>query len=188
MSRTVEIRYRRLPGREQRFVQRVVDESAERVVTLLDAAELARPVRVHGEPVLEAGSPVVWFTYPGRWYDIGRFHLADGTFTGFYANILTPVRMDGDRWETTDLCLDVWIPGEAAAEPAPELLDEDELTEAERCGWVAPETARRARTEATALVERARAGTWPPAVAREWTLARARDALRRGGTPGRPPV
>lgn len=173
MSRTVEIRYRRLPGREQRFVQRVVDESAERVVTLLDAAELAGPVRVHAEPVLEAGSPVVWFTYPGRWYDIGRFHLADGTFTGFYANILTPVRMDGDRWETTDLCLDVWV----GADGGIEILDEAEFAGAVEEGWVDTATATVARETAETLENAARQGVWPPDDVHRWDLERARRAL-----------
>lgn len=173
MSRTVEIRYRRLPDREQRFVQRVVDESPERVVTLLDAAELSRPVRVHGEPVLEAGSPVVWFTYPGRWYDIGRFHLADGTFTGFYANVLTPVRMEGDRWETTDLCLDVWV----GADGRIEILDEPEFAAAVEEGWVDTATATIARETAETLENAARQGVWPPDDVYRWDLERARGAL-----------
>jgi predicted RNA-binding protein associated with RNAse of E/G family len=165
----VEIHYRRLPDRLSIFRQRVVHRDAEVVVTLLEAAQLAKPVRVDGVTVLEAGAPVVWFTYPGRWHDIGRFHTADGRFTGIYANVLTPVRMRGDVWSTTDLCLDVWL-GE---DGVPRLLDEDELREAERRGWTDMATAARARSEAAALMESARAGAWPPAHVHEWTLARA---------------
>jgi predicted RNA-binding protein associated with RNAse of E/G family len=45
-------------------------------------------------------------------------------FTGYYANILTPVRFHSPLdWETTDLFLDVWLDADGSAT----LLDEDEL-------------------------------------------------------------
>jgi len=173
-ERWVEIEYLRLSGREQRFRQRVLEDDGECVVTLLEAAELPKPVRAGAQVILEPGAPVVWFTFRGLWHDVGRFHLRDGTFTGFYANVLTPVEMEGDRWRTTDLCLDVWMDAEGGVE----LLDEDELAEAERHGWATAETAARARGEAAALVERARDGRWPPARLHEWTLERARASIQ----------
>jgi predicted RNA-binding protein associated with RNAse of E/G family len=131
-------------------------------------------VVVAGRTVLEADSPVVWLTFPGAWHDIGRFHTPDGRFTGFYANILTPVRIEteatGDEWETTDLFLDVFVTPDGAAH----LLDRDELDEARREGWIDAPLAARAEAEAERLVARARAGSWPPPVARAWTLERAR--------------
>jgi predicted RNA-binding protein associated with RNAse of E/G family len=167
----------------QVFTQAVVERTPRRVVTFLEAAELPRPVRVAGEVVLEAGSPVVWFTYPGRWHDIGRFHRADGTFTGTYANVLTPVRMDGARWETTDLCLDVWL----GADGRVEVLDEDELDEALARGWTDAVTAARARGEARALADAARAGLWPPAHVAAWPLHRARQAAAAARPTRNPP-
>jgi hypothetical protein len=140
----------------------------------LESAELPKPVRAGTRVILEPGAPVVWFTFRGLWHDVGRFHLRDGTFTGFYANVLTPVEMEGDRWRTTDLCLDVWL----GADGEVQVLDEDELADAERRGWASAETAARARAEAAGLVERAREGRWPPALLREWTLERARAAIQ----------
>jgi predicted RNA-binding protein associated with RNAse of E/G family len=172
----IEIHYRRPPDREQVFRQIVVAETDAYVVTLLESAELARPVTAGGRTVLEPGAPVVWITYRGQWHDVGRFHLADGTFTGVYANVLTPVEMDGERWETTDLFLDLW----SGADGTLVVLDEDELREAEREGWVGPETASRAREEAAALLEAARRGGWPGPEVHAWTLERAREAVSRG--------
>jgi predicted RNA-binding protein associated with RNAse of E/G family len=141
-----------------------------------------RPVVVDGATVLEAASPVVWFTFPGTWHDIGRFHLPDGTFTGYYANILTPVEMESDVWRTTDLFLDVFLTPPGGVH----VMDEDELSAAERRGWVTRDLARQARTEAHRLVRSARAGTWPPPVVAAWTLARAETAA--AGTPPPRPV
>jgi predicted RNA-binding protein associated with RNAse of E/G family len=173
---TVEIVYRRLPDREQRFRQAVLESSAGRVVTFLASAELSKPVVVAGRVVLEPGSPVVWTTYPGEWHDVGRFHLADGTFTGTYANVLTPVEMDGGTWRTTDLCLDVWLGGDGRVE----VLDRDELDAARAAGWVDDATAERAVAEAERLADEARRGEWPAAHVREWTLERARKHLGTG--------
>jgi predicted RNA-binding protein associated with RNAse of E/G family len=170
-AESVRIHYRRLPDRVQIFEQEVVARlEGGCVVTLLRAAAIRAPVRVDGRTVLEEGSPVLWFTYPEAWHDVGRFHLRDGTFTGIYANILTPVSMDTREWETTDLFLDVWLgPGEA-----PRLLDADELERARREGWIEPSLAERARAEAARLMEEAASGAWPPVEVAEWTLARVR--------------
>ncbi|HEU0055466.1 MAG TPA: DUF402 domain-containing protein, partial [Longimicrobium sp.] len=138
---TVDIYYRRLPDRVQVFRQIVLEETDDYVVTFLPAAELERPVTVgDGAVILEPGSPVVWFTYPGRWHDVGRFHRADGTFTGIYANVLMPVAILPGQWETTDLCLDVWL----GADGRLEVLDQDEFAEARRRGWLSPAAGRRA--------------------------------------------
>jgi predicted RNA-binding protein associated with RNAse of E/G family len=169
---TVEIHYHRLPDRVDVFRQRVVERTAARVVTFLEEAPLKSDVRIDGRTVLEPGSPVVWHTYPDRWYDVGRFHLRNGTWTGFYANLLTPVRMKGSRWETTDLCLDVWL----GSDGTPRLLDEDELDRALREGWLDRKTARTVRREARRLLEAARDGQWPGTEVLEWDLGRARAA------------
>jgi predicted RNA-binding protein associated with RNAse of E/G family len=177
----IEIVYRRPPDRVQTFRQLLVDSGDAGVVTYLDAAEVPEPVRDDaGRVILEPGAPIVWLTFPGAWHDIGRFHLADGTFTGLYANVLTPVAMDGLRWETTDLFLDVWLAREA---PTPSILDRDELDQAEREGWLDTGTADRARQEAQRLLGLHADRAWPPPIAGDWTLARTRAALAGGAPP-----
>jgi predicted RNA-binding protein associated with RNAse of E/G family len=177
--RSVQIYYRRPPAREDLFVQTLVHHTPEVVVTFMERTPLKRPATAEGEVILEPGSPVVWFTFPGLWHDIGRFHLADGTFTGIYANILTPVHfLDPLSWETTDLFLDVWLDHAGRAM----LLDEDEFEEALARRWIDNETAEAARTEAARIMEAIRDGAWPPPVVEEWTLERVRERLERSGT------
>ena len=171
MSRrpTVTIHYDRPPGRVERFQQEVMLDRDDVVVTLARDMAFDPPMRIGDTVVLEEGSSVVWFTFPGAWHDIGRFHRADGTFTGFYANVLTPVEMEEGAWHTTDLFLDVWLPPDGP----PRILDEDELDEAVGREMVEREVAERAREEARRLREAAEQGRWPPDVVREWTLERA---------------
>ena len=167
----IHIHYLRPPDRERVHTQYLLSEEEGAKITYAHDLKLESTKRIAGAVVLETGSEVIWFTFPGAWHDIGLFHRADGSFTGIYANILTPcVFEEGGIWRTTDLFLDLWI------DPTGDLLvlDEDELEEAEVKGWVDPETAQRAREEVTGLSAQAAAGLWPPEVVGRWTLARAR--------------
>lgn len=168
-TKRARIHYRRLPDDEQLFDQLVVFEREDVIVTLTDPIERDAPMLVGGTPILERGSRVVWFTFPGHWHDVGRFHRADGTFTGYYANILTPPEIDGSVWHTTDLFLDVWLPADGGVV----LLDEDELGDALSRGHIDAELARRAEKEAEHVLGLVAAGSWPPPVVREWTLERS---------------
>ena len=171
----VRIHYRRPPAGLQVFEQHLVHDGDDVKVTLAEKLPYVPPIRIEGQVVLELGSDAVWFTFPGRWHDIGRFHRADGTFTGLYANILTPPVLRGNDWDTTDLFLDIWIPPAGGAT----LLDEDELDEAVGKEQIDDVTAARARAEARALLRAAAEGTWPPSAVHEWTLDRCRAVLGR---------
>jgi predicted RNA-binding protein associated with RNAse of E/G family len=171
----VRIQYRRPPNGLQIFEQHLVHDTDDVKVTLAENLPYVPPIRIEGQIVLELGSDAVWFTFPGLWHDIGRFHRADGTFTGIYANILTPPLLSGSDWDTTDLFLDVWMPPGGSAM----LLDEDELDEAVGREWVDAQTAARASDEARSLLRAAGEGVWPPPVVHEWTLERCRAVLGR---------
>jgi len=171
---TVRIDYLRPPDRKEVFVQKLLLDRDDVKITLAENVPFDPPIEILGRIALEAGSDAVWFTFPGAWHDIGRFHRADGRFTGIYANILTPPVLGPDHaWETTDLFLDVWIglDGELS------VLDEDQLLEAEAEGWVSQETGDRARQEVERIKEAHADGRWPPPVVDEWTLERARQSL-----------
>lgn len=165
----ITIYYRRPPASEEIFVQRLVRRTADAVITFVERVPLARPLITDGRVRLEPDAPVVWFSFPGARHDIGRFHRTDGTFTGIYANILTPVEgLDGSVWHTTDLFLDLWIPAGGTIA----LLDADELAAAEAAGHVDRHTALEATAEAERLLGEASAGRWPPAIVDEWSLER----------------
>jgi predicted RNA-binding protein associated with RNAse of E/G family len=171
---TVQIDYLRPPDRREVFVQRLLLDTPEVKVTLAESVSFDPPIRIGGKIALETGSDAVWFTFPGKWHDIGRFYRADGEFTGVYVNVLTPPIIHPEGiWETTDLFLDIWV------DPVGTLtiLDEDQLREAEREGWVSGGHARRARQEAKHIEMEYKAGLWPPPIVAEWTLDRARRSV-----------
>ena len=98
----VHIYYLRPPDREQIFTQHLIWEDAQVKITFSTDLTFDPPLRIDDEIVLETGSQVIWFTFPDAWHDVGLFHRADGTFTGTYANILTPCSFEEDRtWRTT---------------------------------------------------------------------------------------
>lgn len=167
----VDIHYRRLGRPEEVYRQRVLESGPAGIVTFQPDTPIRAALTVGGATILEPGAPAIWFTFPELWHDIGLFHLADGTCTGLYANVLTPVEFAGPRsWTTTDLCLDVWVPpgGDAV------VLDEADLDRAEGASLIDGPLAARAREEAEDLRFRHRAGTWPPPIVGEWSLERAR--------------
>ena len=166
----IQIYYHRPPDREEIFYQKLVLERKEVIVTLAESIKVNLPMTIEAQVVLETGSSIVWFTFPGAWHDIGSFHRADGTFTGFYANIITPVKIDEHTWHTTDLYLDLWL----SANGYIRLLDEDEFEEAVARECIDQPTANRAREEADRLLDEARRGVWPPPIVKDWTLAQAR--------------
>ncbi len=166
----VDIHYLRPPDKEKIFTQRLVWSDPTVRITLSTAVTFDPPITIDDSVVLETGSAALWFTFPGAWHDIGLFHRANGTYTGLYANILTPCVFETEHlWRTTNLFLDIWI----GTDERLQLLDEDELVEAEEQGWVTAEVADRARAEARTLIKQAEAGAWPPPVVSECSLARA---------------
>jgi predicted RNA-binding protein associated with RNAse of E/G family len=165
----VKIHYRRPPDRISVYDNELVYSSDEVIVTIMRSTPLPRPMIVNDRVVFESGAPAVWFTFPDADYDVGRFHTADGVFTGLYANVLTPVEIiSPSEWRTTDLFIDVW----ADLDGSVHVLDEDELDDAAERGWIDSETTTSARATAYRIAQEFREGTWPPPVVYDWPLER----------------
>ena len=158
MTRFIHYHYHR-PGKGTTvYEEEVLVERADVVITKLPRYNRT-PYTVHAKPILEPGAPIIWYLFPGEWYGIGRFHLADGTFTGWYTNLTEPVKISGDRWDGTDLFLDHWTPADRSERC---WLDEAEYDAAVARGLVTD-----VQQEAVAAVRRRVDLTdWPPPIAR----------------------
>lgn len=133
-------------------------------------------LRVADQVVLGAGAAIVWFVFPEKWHDIGRFHRSDETFTGWYTNLATPVEMRGDVWSAGDLFLDLWQPVDGGAV----WLDEEEFQAAARAGVLDRATRQRVLNERALIDLQVRARAWPPPIARDIDLAQARGLQHSG--------
>ena len=132
-------------------------------------------VDVQNSRVLDSGAPIVWFVIPDAWYDIGRFHLSDGTFTGWYTNLCKPVQIDGDTWIGNDLFLDLW----QFTDGNPVWLDEDEFENAVKVGLVDKALKKQVLNQRILIDLQASQDAWPPPIAKDIDLAQARS-LRDG--------
>jgi len=168
---SVRFEYHR-PGRGvTTYHERLVLERPEVAVLLL---ETSRGYQVAGTPVLDPGAPMLWFVFPDGWASVARFHLADGTFTGWYTNLCTPVEKRGNLWSSTDLFLDLWTPATGAAR----WLDEDQLESAATAGLLDAQLRARVEDERARIERLLVADAWPPALCRSFDLGAARAAAR----------
>lgn len=85
----------------------------------------------------------------GKPYIINKYLNDKGELVGIYCDISRPVEKTRDGFAFDDLYLDVWqIPG---SEPV--ILDEDELEDAVKAGYISSEEADTAREEAGRIKE-----------------------------------
>ncbi len=125
-----------------------------------------------GDVVFGSGYRAVWFLFKDRPFDVGRIYRPDGTWTGYYSDILEPVRWVASDPRTlqpiTDLFLDLWI----APDGRHQVLDEDEFEEAVGRGILRREQIDHARRVLGELTDATQRGLFPPRVVREFRSLR----------------
>jgi len=113
--------------------------------------------------VLAQGFQIVYFEFIGKWFTVGKIWNLHGEHTGYYCDIVTPPRLLDDGVELTDLFLDLWV--------SPDLrykrLDEEELEEALRKGWIARELYIRAKRELEKLIKAVENERFPPPLVKD---------------------
>ena len=153
----------RPPGRRHTFRSTLLEADAEHIV-LAHRAYPSKPLIHAGEEVMAAGYWAVWFLFKGRPFDVGRFYRPDGSWTGYYVDVLEPVRWDGADPHSlvplVDLFLDIWIaPGGEYL-----VLDEDELAAAVAAGHLTARQIRHADATLRDLIGQIERGTFPPEI------------------------
>jgi predicted RNA-binding protein associated with RNAse of E/G family len=161
--------YRRPPNRVSHIPTRVlrIDRTAVRWLNELTPRD---PLRFGGEVVMDRGYWAVWFIGNGASYDLGKVYSPEGRHTGYYVDVLEPVRWQGADPATieplTDLFLDLWLSPDGRWQ----ILDEPEFQEAEERGWITPQQAAHGRRTLEQLVELAQANRLVTAEIREFAL------------------
>jgi len=168
MPRLIHFEYHR-PGKGVTVYDEQLILDRPDVKVLLQPEYSGDEVNVGDTIALEAGAPIIWYIPVGAWHDIGRFHMRDGTLTGWYTNLAKPVQCDGDRWIGSDLYIDLWQPvcGEAV------WLDQDEFDLAVQAQLIDHSTRQRTLNEKALLDLQLSQQQWPPAIARDIDLDQA---------------
>jgi predicted RNA-binding protein associated with RNAse of E/G family len=169
MPQRIIYEYRRPGKATTTYEEWLVLDRPDVKVLLMDPYE-GETIVVDGAPILESGAPAVWHVYPERWFDIGAFHLKDGTLTGWYTNLCRPPILEGDHWVGNDLFLDLWQPVSGDHQ----WLDEDELADAVRTRLIDIPTHKRIKNERTLIELQVSENAWPPAIVRDIGLGQAR--------------
>ena len=156
---TVTLTYKRPPDRVNHFEQHLLYVDDDVIITS-QRLRPSSPIVQKGKTVLGDNFAAVWFVFTGLWYDVGKVYNLDNEWTGYYCDVLKPVKrstnVEGklDCFEITDLFLDLWINPDGTYE----IQDEDEFEEAVRDGAIDAELEKKAWKVLKALIADVEAG------------------------------
>ncbi len=172
MTRDIHFQYHR-PGKETVVYEETLALDRPDVKVLLQSQYSGADVVAGSTVILEHGAPIVWYIFAEAWHDVGRFHMSDGSLTGWYTNLSKPVEFRGDSWVGHDLFLDLWQP--AAGDAV--WLDEDEFEDAAKSGLLDAATRKRVQNERVLIDLQLKEGSWPPPICQDLDLTQVRSLL-----------
>jgi predicted RNA-binding protein associated with RNAse of E/G family len=151
-----------------RYWKSLLLDATNDVMVMVVSYSPSKPVHYSGEIVLDTGYKGIWFLFKGQPFDVGRVYRPNGTWTGYYVDILEPVHWEASDPSTlqpiVDLFLDLWI----APDGTCMVLDEDEFEEATSLGHLTSQQASHARSVLGELVSAAKRKEFPPVMVREF--------------------
>lgn len=159
----LHLRYIRLPAQVLEMYDDLVCQS-RKVIVGRSQITSTHSIEFDGKMVSQAGFPITYFELVGKWFSIVNVRNLRGEHTGYYCDITTPPKLlkDGSI-EITDLFLDLWV--------SPDLryrvLDQDELEEALKKGWISEQLHARAKRELKKLVASVETKDFPPRPVRQ---------------------
>ena len=154
---TITLTYKRLPDRVNYFEQQLLYKDQEVIVTTQRVTP-STPIVIDGETVLGDDFYAIWFVFTGFWYDIGKIYNLDNEWTGYYCDIILPMKCTSDKFEIVDLILDLWVSPNGTYE----IQDEDEFATALENGIIEPELANKAQIALNNLIDEVKTGSFPP--------------------------
>ena len=156
---TITLTYKRPPNRVNHFQQQLLYVDDEVIVTS-QRVRPSTPIVQNGKTVLDDNFATVWFVFTGLWYDVGKVYNLDNEWTGYYCDIMKPVKRSMDVngklecFEITDLFLDLWINPDGTYQ----IQDEDEFEAAIQEGIIDAELERKAWEVMKTLIAEVEAG------------------------------
>ncbi len=155
----VTLTYKRPPDRVNYFQQQLLYLDDDVIVTS-QRVKPSTPIVQNGEMVLADNFAAVWFVFTGLWYDVGKVYNLNNEWTGYYCDIMKPVKRSTnvtgelDCFEITDLFLDLWVNPNGSYE----IQDEDEFEEAIQNSAIDAELEKKARKVLDVLIAKVEDG------------------------------
>ena len=159
----IKLIYTRLPDRVSHFQQNLLHEDDEVIVTT-QYLKPSQPIVIDGVTVLGDNFNAVWFIFANRWYDIGKIYNLDNQFTGYYCDIILPMKRTETHIEITDLFLDLWVSQDGSYQ----ILDADEFESAIRNHRIQADLADQARKALQDVISEIESGAFPPKIVTDW--------------------
>lgn len=160
---TIELIYKRLPDRVNHFQQNLLYEDDDVIVTT-QRIKPSAPIVIDGVAVLGDNYRAVWFVFANRWYDIGKIYNLKDHFTGYYCDIILPMKRMDTHFEITDLFLDLWILPDGSYQ----VEDEEEFESAIARNWIQTDLANQAKKALQDLIAEIESGAFPPEITNRW--------------------
>ena len=160
---TIELIYKRLPNRVHHFQQNLLYEDDDVIVTTQRITP-SSPIIIDGVTVLGDNYRAVWFVFADRWYDIGKIYNLKDRFTGYYCDIILPMKRTRTHFEITDLFLDLWVSPDGSYQ----VEDEDEFESAVAQNWIQTDLANQAKNALQDLIAEVESGAFPPEITSRW--------------------
>ena len=160
---TIELIYKRLPNRVHHFQQNLLYEDDDVIVTTQRITP-SNPIIIDDVTVLGDNYRAVWFVFADRWYDIGKIYNLKDHFTGYYCDIILPMKRTRTHFEITDLFLDLWVSPDGSYQ----VEDEDEFESAVAQNWIRTDLANQAKNALQDLIAEVESGAFPPEITNRW--------------------
>ena len=160
---TIELIYKRLPNRVHHFQQNLLYEDDDVIVTTQRITP-SSPIIIDGVTVLGDNYRAVWFVFANRWYDIGKIYNLKDRFTGYYCDIILPMKRTRTHFEITDLFLDLWVSPDGSYQ----VEDEDEFESAVAQNWIQTDLANQTKNALQDLIAEVESGAFPPEITNRW--------------------
>lgn len=158
----IRLRYVRLPNRTMEFLDELVLRS-DKIIVGRSQVTSPNSVTFEGKIVLAQGFKIIYFQFLNKWFTVVKVRNLQGRHTGYYCDIVMPPRVLGDGVEITDLFLDLWVSPDIRYK----ILDEEELEEALRKGWITQELHDKAKKELQKLIGRVENRRFPPTLVKD---------------------
>jgi len=168
--KTILNRYIRPPDDIREMTDELLYDDGDTVVGSF-VFDMPEPLRSGSKLLFESGFPCIYFVFfDGTGHDILKIFNPDGSFWGYYCDIVTGVKRIPGGFEIIDLFLDVWVEPDGRTYI---ILDEDEFQEAVADGIVSPAQEKNALRSLGELVAEIENGNFPPPFTRRFTLGPA---------------